>query len=105
MTPQEEARLAGDAQHIVTQPLFTRAKGEVYENLRQARAKLAVSPDPQAAMDLIRLEQVANMFFDYFESIMLTGKMANQRLAEFEAAQAKRDSGLKLFSMFGRNGV
>lgn len=105
MTPQEEVRAAGDARHILGQPLFLKAKAEVYEKLRQARSKLAISPDPQAAMDLIRTEQVADMFFEHFEMVLQTGQLAAQHLADFDAAQMKKQSGLRLFHMFGRNGI
>jgi hypothetical protein len=104
-TPQEEVRFAGDARHILDQPLFVKAKEEIYSNLRAARQKLKTSTDPQASMDLVRLEQVADMFFEYFEQILLTGRLGAQRLAEEDAAEAKRASGLRLFSLFGRERI
>lgn len=105
MTPQEEVRFAGDAAYILDQPLFVKAKEEVYSTLRAARQKLVTSTDPQAAMDLVRLEQIADQFFDYFTMVMQTGRLAEQHMADINAQEAKRNSGLKLFSMFGRNGL
>lgn len=104
-TPQEEVRFAGDARHILGQPLFLKAKEEVYSKLRGARQKLSTSLDPQAAMDLVRLEQIADQFFDYFELVLQTGQLAEQHMADLDAQNAKRQSGLRLFSLFGRQGL
>lgn len=105
MTPQEEVRFAGDARYILEQPLFLKAKEEIYAKLRESRQKLATCLDPQTAMDLVRLEQIADQFFDYFAMVMQTGRLAEQHQADIDAQEAKRQSGMRLFHMFGRNGV
>lgn len=105
MTPQEEIRFAGDARHIIDQPLFLKAKEEIYRKLREARQTLATTMDPATAMDLVRVEQIADQFFDYFTMVMQTGRLAEQHMAEINAQEAKRQSGMKLFGLFGRQGV
>jgi hypothetical protein len=104
-TPQEEVRFAGDARFILEQPLFLKAKEEIYSKLRAARQSLSTKTDPQAAMDLVRLEQIADQFFAYFDLVLQTGRLAEQHLADQSVQEAKRQSGLKLFSMFGRQGL
>jgi hypothetical protein len=104
-TLPEEIRDSGDARHIIEQPLFLKAKEEVYGKLRQARQQMLTRSDPQAAMDLVRLEQIADQFFDYFEGVLQTGKLAQQRLDEQRVQDEHKKRGLALFGMFGRGAL
>lgn len=103
MTPQEEIRLAGDARHVLDNPVFQAAKKEIYEKLRHVRRTISTNVSPEQIADLVRVEQVADQFFDYFELVIQTGKMGEAHLAQEQAQQSFKDRGLALFRTIGRN--
>jgi hypothetical protein len=102
-TPQEKIREAGDARHVLDNPTFQAAKKEIYEKLRSARRTMSTSIDSAAIADLVRVEQVADQFFDYFELVLQTGKMAEAYLEQDRAQAGLKERGLALFRTIGRN--
>jgi hypothetical protein len=102
-TPQEEIRRAGDARHVIDNPVFQDAKKEIYDKLRHVRRTISTNVSPEQIADLVRVEQVADQFFDYFELVLQTGKMAEAHLAEQQSQQTLRERGLALFRTIGRN--
>lgn len=102
-TPQEELRAAGDAQHVLDNPIFQKAKAEVYEKLRRSRQIIATHVSAEQVADLVRVEQVADQFFDYFELVLQTGKLAQQHLDDQANRKGLVDRGLALFRTMGRN--
>lgn len=101
-TPQEELRAAGDAQHVLDNPIFQKARDELYEKLRQARKQAPITASDLHAK-LIIMEQLADQFFDYFEFVLQSGKMAQAALDQEVAQQSLKDRGLALFRTLGRN--
>ena len=103
MTPQEEIRAAGDAKHILDNPFFLKAKAEIYDKLRMARRNIATHVAPEQVADLVRVEQIADQFFDYFELVLQTGKLAQAHIDEAQGQQTLRERGLAMFRTIGRN--
>jgi hypothetical protein len=103
MTPEQEIRRAGDAKHVIDNPVFQDAKKEIYEKLRHVRRTISTNVSPEQIADLVRVEQVADQFFDYFELVLQTGRMAEDHIAQDRAQQSLKDRGLALFRTIGRN--
>ena len=103
MTPEQEIRRAGDAKHVIDNPVFQDAKKEIYEKLRHVRRTISTNVSPEQIADLVRIEQVADQFFDYFELVLQTGRMAEAHLEQARAQQSLKDRGLALFRTIGRN--
>lgn len=101
-TPQEELRAAGDARHVLDNPVFQKARAELYEKLRQARKAAPITASEVHAR-LIIMEQLADQFFDYFEFVLQTGKMAQATLDQESGQQSLKERGLALFRTLGRN--
>jgi hypothetical protein len=102
-TPEQKIREAGDARHVLENPVFQAAKKEIYEKLRHVRRTISTNVSPEQIADLVRVEQVADQFFDYFELVIQSGKMAEAHLEQDRAQQNLRDRGLALFRTIGRN--
>jgi glutamine synthetase adenylyltransferase len=103
-TNEQKIREAGDARHVLDNPVFVAARKEIYDKLRQARRTMSTSVAPEQIADLVRVEQVADQFFDYFELVIQTGRMAEQHLEQDRAQQTLKERGLALFRTIGRNG-
>ena len=103
MTPEQEIRRAGDAKHVIDNPVFQDAKKEIYEKLRHVRRTISTNVSPEQIADLVRVEQVADQFFDYFELVLQTGRMAEDHIAQDRAQQGLKERGLALFRTIGRN--
>jgi hypothetical protein len=103
MTPEQEIRQAGDARHVIDNPVFQAAKKEIYEKLRHVRRTISTNVSPEQIADLVRVEQVADQFFDYFELVLQTGRMAEDHLQQDRAQRTLKDRGLELFRTIGRN--
>lgn len=101
-TPQEDLRAAGDAHHVLDNPVFQKARAELYEKLRQARKSAPITASDVHAK-LIIMEQLADQFFDYFELVLQTGKLAQAHLDEESTQQSLKERGLALFRTLGRN--
>jgi hypothetical protein len=101
-TPQEELRAAGDARHVLDNPVFQKAKADLYDRLRQARKAAPIGATELHAR-LIITEQVADQFFDYFELVLQTGKLAQAHIDETASQQGLKERGLALFRTLGRN--
>lgn len=99
----QRIREAGDAQHILGNPLFEAAKAELYEKIRQARKQAPISA-ADLHMKLIVMEQLADQFFDYFTLVLQSGKLAQHELDQANAQQTLKDRGLAFFRAIGRNG-
>jgi hypothetical protein len=102
MSPEEELRAAGDARHVLDNPLFQKAKADLYDKLRQARKSAPITASELHAK-LIITEQIADQFFDYFELVLQTGKLAQKHLDETASQQGLKERGLALFRTLGRN--
>ena len=102
MTPQEELRAAGDARHVLDNPVFQKAKADLYDKLRQARRVAPITATEMHAR-LIITEQIADQFFDYFELVLQTGKLAQAHLDEGASQAGLKERGLALFRTIGRN--
>lgn len=102
MTPQEELRTAGDARHVLDNPVFQKAKDDLYDRIRQAR-KAAPITAAEMHTRLIIMEQLADQFFDYFELVLQTGKLAQDHIDETASQQGLKERGLALFRTLGRN--
>ncbi len=103
MTPEQEIRQAGDARHVIDNPVFQAAKKEIYDKLRHVRRTISTNALPEQIADLVRIEQVADQFFDYFELVLQTGRLAEDHLQQDRAKQTLKDRGLALFRTIGRN--
>lgn len=101
-TPEEQLRAAGDARHVLDNPVFQKARAELYDKLRQARRQAPITAHDLHAQ-LIIMEQLADQFFDYFELVLQTGKMAQAHLDETQSQQSLKERGLALFRTLGRN--
>lgn len=102
MSDQDDLRAAGDARHVLDNPVFQKAKADLYERLRQARKAVPIGATDQHTR-LIITEQVADQFFDYFELVLQTGKIAQAHIAEDASQHGLKERGLALFRTLGRN--
>lgn len=103
-TLEQKIREAGDARHVLDNPLFQAAKVELYEKIRQARKQAPISA-ADLHMKLIVMEQLADQFFDYFELVLQSGKLAQHELDQDNAQQSLRNRGLAFFRTIGRNSL
>lgn len=101
-TLEEQLRAAGDARHVLDNPVFQAARADLYERMRQARKQAPITAHDLHAK-LIIMEQLADQFFDYFELVLQTGKLAQAHLDEESTQRSLRDRGLALFRTLGRN--
>jgi glutamine synthetase adenylyltransferase len=102
-TPEQKIREAGDARHVIDNPVFQAAKKEIYDKLRQVRRTVSTNINPEQIADLVRVEQVADQFFDYFELVLQSGWMAEAHLEQDRAQAGLKERGLALFRTIGRN--
>lgn len=102
MTPEQEIQRAGEARQIIDSPMFVAAKEHLRGQLAESRRLV-----PMGATDmhtrLILAEQVMGFFFDYFEQIAQTGKLADMRLQEEERRRSLAEKGIAMFRQLGRN--
>lgn len=104
MSPEEELRKAAEAQRWLDDKLFMAARADVYAQL-QASRRAAKTTDGVQCADLVRLEQIADRFFGYFEQLAQTGKFAQLDLDRAERQRRGMMDGLLSFAKFGRNGL
>jgi hypothetical protein len=97
-----EVHRAGEARQILDAPVFVAARKNLEEQLATLR-KSAPLMATELHTRLILMEQLAEQFFDYFEQIAQTGKMAEMQLTQEEERRGLLERGLDLFRTQGRN--
>jgi hypothetical protein len=102
MSPEEEVIRAGEARQILDMPIFKAARANLETQMAAAR-RAAPIKDADMHTRLILLEQLTANFFEYFEQIAVTGKMAEITLRQAEERRSFLDHGLALFKARGRN--
>jgi hypothetical protein len=102
MSPEEEIIRAGEARQIIESKMFLGAKAHVLDQLAQARRAVPMTSTDMHSR-LILAEQIAGYFFDYFEQIAQTGKLAEMQLEERRRQQSLMEQGVAMFRRFGRN--
>lgn len=104
MTPEEEIRQAGAAQRIIEEPLFKKAREDVYAQLRASRIGAATT-DTALHSKLILMEQIADRFFGYFDAIAKSGKLAQLNIDEMERHRQGFRERMMAYARFGREGI
>ena len=99
---EAERLRAGEARQIMEAPIFVAARRHLEEQLANSRRKVPLR-DTDMHTRLILMEQLAGTFFDYFEQLAQTGKMAEMQLREAEEKRSIYEQGLSLFRQRGRN--
>lgn len=102
MSPEEEVIRAGEARQILDMPIFKQARANLEAQMAAAR-RAAPIKDSDMHTRLILLEQLTGNFFEYFEQIAITGRMAEMTLREAEERKSFLENGLALFKARGRN--
>lgn len=104
MNPDDELRRAAEAKRLMDEPLFKAAREDVYAQLKAARSA-APTLDAARCADVVRLEQIADRFFGYFEQLAQTGQMA-QIFEDQQARQRKSFADRMLaYATLGRAGL
>jgi hypothetical protein len=102
MTPEQESQRAGEARQIIDSPLFVQARKQLEEQLKQSR-RIVPLTETRMHTRLILMEQLMGYFFDYFEQIAQTGKMAEMRMEEERKRKTLAEQGIAMFRALGRN--
>ena len=93
---------AGEARQVLDAPVFQAARKNLEEKLAATRRSVPLS-DTDMHTRVILLEQLAGHFFDYFEQIAQTGKLAEVQLRKAEEQRSAFERGIALFRTKGRN--
>lgn len=92
---------AGEARQILDAPIFQAARKQLEDQLAQVR-RAAPIRDTDLHTRLILMEQLAANFFDYFEQIAQTGRMAEIQLRQEEERKSLIERGIAMFRTHGR---
>ena len=104
MSPEDELRKAREAARFMEDPIFKAAREDIYAQLVAAR-RAAVTTNPAQCADLVRLEQIADKFFSYFQQIADTGKFAQIHLDDLEKRRRTLGERLQSYAQWGRNAL
>lgn len=102
MTLEQEIQRAGEARQLLDSPLFMAARENLRAQLTERR-RIVPMVETQMHTRLILAEQLMGYFFDYFEQIAQTGKLAQMKLEEEAKRRSLMEQGIAMFQRMGRN--
>lgn len=102
MTPEQELQRAGEARQIIDSPMFVAAREQLEAQLKQIRRTVPVTQTDMHTR-LILMEQLMGYFFDYFDQIAQTGRLAEMKMEEDRRRASLMEQGIAMFQKFGRN--
>lgn len=101
MTQDQEISEGRAARAFLDDALVKRARAHIEERLAGMRRAVAVS-DTDMHTRLIVMEQLATMFFEFFEKASQTGELAQLQVRREEAKRSLFERGVAQFQRFGR---
>lgn len=104
MKLEDELRRAQEVRRFSESEYFKEAREHVYSTLATGRRKSPLTAT-ESHTRLIMMEQVADLFFDWFKQSSDTGKMAELQLAQQEQQRKGFLEGLKAYTTGGRNRI
>lgn len=102
MSPEQEVQRAGEAVQILKSPLFVAAREHLVKQMAEARRAVPMTESLMHTR-LILAEQLMGYFFDYFEQIAQTGRLAEMKLEEERQRRSLAERGIAMFKTLGRN--
>lgn len=104
MTLEEEMRRAGSARQVIDSEIFQEARKYLESQLANLRRGVPLR-DTDMHTRLILMEQLSNQFFEFFDQLAQTGRMAELHLEEVRRQQSLVERGLSIFRTGGRNTI
>lgn len=104
MTLEEEMRRAGSARQVIDSEIFQEARRNLESQLGNLRRTVPLR-DTDMHTRLILMEQLSVQFFEFFDMLAQTGRMAEMHLAQERERQSLVERGLAIFRTGGRNTI
>lgn len=101
---QRQLERAGEARQLLDSRLFQEAKADIEGRLSALRRDVPIA-DTAAHTQIILMDQCWGMLLEYFEQLALSGKLAEQHLAEMKKQRESWNERLRAFFTSGRSAL